>query len=473
MSASVGILFEWYLDIAKLIIRGKVLFILLGIINLLIACKHDNDIAPPRDKQFIKSVYVKGASSIAIDSTNGIIQVVLPENYLDDVINIEVILYDGVILSDTTYSENKIAYKFRGARPKQFVVKQQNKDSIIGKYYFIYVRHLGKLTAELASDFLVYPQNKITEPNDNCIGYIRLNSGMGSLPETPTSPQRLNGLLRDLPGNVNLTGFFDQGFSYLHFEGAYDLLRSRKAELSIFYGDKKFVFPSLPTVQRAPLTALVDVSLRQVGSLPKGKEIIIEGGYFLEDKKYYIKLGNDLHKEEFLVDAFYLGHNRISFVFPANLPDGTYLFSIFEDEDKINEISYTVSNDVSSRGIGQVWTENFSCPDRIIFAKNAERIKLSKGQTFYVNPVPLQTQHVTLPNNPGREFPSLELRNEAGSVTLKSELKTDICYADYTINMFYGAFVIPESISPGNYQARLVYSDGGKSFPFWCFFEIN
>ncbi|WP_221392843.1 hypothetical protein [Dyadobacter sp. NIV53] len=432
---------------------------------VLISCKKENDVSPA-DAQFLKAVWVKGASEIQLDNASGVILITLPESYTSDIVYLDLDLAAGATL-EANPSSKRIGFYFKGAYPKPFVIERKNGDQTSTDLYTVYVEHTGKLSAVITSDMLLYPGQE-----DYGITYIKFNSGIGTVPGNPESTKVPMPTLTGSESSIYIPGRYDVGLSYLSFKNASPLFYSKNITLSLSYGEKKFQFAEKPQIKRAPLSASISSIDMLFRALPKDKKIGIAGGFFLPNLKYQIKAENDFMENALWLKANYLNNYSLDFEIPSQMADGIYLLTFYEDDTPIKSINCTVTNDSTQTGIGQIWTEEMDCPTEVIF-DNPKRITLKKGDIFYVNPHPLEFQSQYNPLDKYKTLPNLELKTGSEISILTPIVRADWCFGDHSVFVYYGEYKIPQTLPQGKYEARLIYPNSGPSFPYPYLLEVQ
>jgi hypothetical protein len=439
----------------------------------MVNCKGPNLTEPLSDPGIIDHIEVKGALSAQIDREAGTIQIVLPESYIDDVVYIDLTLPNGVILNlhpmEPLNSKNQVGFEFKGKSPYNFVVISQNQPVSFSKSYKVFVEHQGPLTARLISPILLYPLS--VDPYSYLTATFQINSGLGTIPERPDSNLKLLSKLRDTSDQSILNGQHDPHISTSSFRPTGGINRLSRFRLELAYGQKSFIFPLSPPLRRIALVANADYD-RKFVPLPKQKEIELQGGYFQKESKYRVKLVNDLEQSETWIDASFRNPGALTFSIPEKVMDGDYLFNLYESDSLIVKSKYVVSNQVDQSGLGQVWTENLSCPSSTVFFKDPSKVNLSKGQLFYVNPFPLIYDDTKVGVDEHKKLPDLELKSGNQTFILPSKSFADNCYGDSGTLMYFAAYNIPDEIPSGAYEARLI-TDQVKSLPFWTYFNVK
>ncbi|MPR34995.1 hypothetical protein [Salmonirosea aquatica] len=422
---------------------------------------------------WLKNVKVEGATEVAFDTVERTIAITLPATFTKDTLFLDFELYEGATLELNSWHKlitaNRIELShFRGNSPTTFMVLSQDKR--VGKTYMIYVECTGPLNASLTSDLMLHPSR--AEPYSSVQASLELNSGVGTIPEKPGSTKRLTSKLIDLGSGRPVQGMYGVPVRTFFLENTTPLNLASEYALELEYGEKKFVSPIRKKLVRAtPIAAPYELnSLFQ--ALPLNREILLDGGYFLSDLNYRIKVESDFHPSMWLA-ANYKNPSMLSFVLPSETADGSYLISLYEGESLVKSFIFNVSNAANTKGIRKILAESLDCPSRALREATPRNLTFQKGQAMYVDPFPAILGGFYASFDPNKKLPDLELKNGQRSVILKAKTRADGCYADGTVQLYYGEYMIPTSMAPGSYEARLVYPEDPKSVPFWTLITIH
>lgn len=435
-----------------------------------ISCRGDRDILP-EEERFLKEVNVDGVRDVHLDLTSRTIEIRLDESFQGDFLTIRPMLYsDGAIKIwpwDDSIDSEKIVFNFRGSRPKQFdILKKTKNNGEVTRSYIIYVAQEGKLTAVLSSPMQLYPIGYGEESSDFVHASIRFTAGLGTIPSVPGVEEKVVPTLVGDSGNFSVVGLHDVTGAYLSFEKAAPLLTSSQVSLKLVYGEKRYEINGKKVV-RAPIRATLSTEYKLFEPILPRQDVRIEGGYFLKDLLYKVKIENDFIENPIWIKPAFKTPTELQFTTPEYIVDGNYLISVFEGDSIISAQSYNVIRDTSKVGIGHIWTNEQSCPSQFALLENTSRTKLNKGQSFFVRPFPPATHGQHTPIDYGKSLPALELRAHAFTVVLPAQTMAESCYADNSIIIYYGKYTIPDSISPGLYEARLIYPNGKRSLVYW------
>jgi hypothetical protein len=446
--------------------------------NLFFGCEQKHE-PIPKEEQFLKNVVVSGAEDVQIDLTERTIQILLPESFKSDIVDINIALYPGASMDiqpwDNAITSDAVHFYFKGSPPKQFgVTKKENGTGSLARGYTIYVKHKGEIDMELSSPLLLYPSGYATgETSGYSYATIKIKSGIGTIPDSPSDSKKIIPVLKDRKNNITVKGFHDSAMASFNFENTADLLFSSSISLSLSFGDKYFSFPGTQKILRAPARALLDANYKFFTPIATGKEIEVNGGFFLADANYRVKLESDFLTSSVELDVRVENSSVLRFPIPANVQDGNYLVSIIENDSVLTKQSYNIINNPTSIGIGHLWIDERSCPSQYIFVENSSPTKLQKGQRFYFMPFPAITHGQNSPIDYNKKLPGLEFKSGNITTTLTSATKAESCYADNTIVMYYGEYIIPTSMPSGKYEVRFIDEQGRRSLPYWNLIAIE
>ncbi|REA62091.1 hypothetical protein DSL64_10580 [Dyadobacter luteus] len=421
-----------------------------------------------KHEDFLKSVNVKGATKVTWGTNSNIIQVVLPESYTDSIVSLDLTYYDGAKLvlqaPDVNNTEHKVGFKFRGASPQNFRVSRTKTES--SKSYWVYVEHLGKLSAELLTSLEL---QAIPKKSGSAISAkMRLLSGVGTIPEKPEDPKALISGLTDQGKNVSVAGLAYAG--QLDFPNVQSLTTSSKLSVSLTYGNKTFTFPDAYQPVRSGIWANISGIL----PLTKNNEIEVDGGYFLNGNNYRIKLENDFLEQSVWLDAHVKTPSTLTFKIPSRVADQDYIFTVYEGEILLLRRNFLVSDESKSiKGIGRIWTETLEFPTQVVFNKNPEKIIVKKGQVFYADPKPWIFGGKHGEGSADKKMPDLELKMGDKVVVIPAKLRVDNSYGQGSAPLYYCEYKLPADVVSGNYEARMIYENGERSAPWWALVKVN
>lgn len=449
-----------------------------SVICILGSCKKNKDIDPevvPVEDSFLKSVTVTGAREIQLDTGKQIIQVVLPETFTGNVLDLKFDLTESSELSvfadSLLVQANQIRYSYIGSPPLMFKVGKKNQSFPNEKLYTVYVKHEGPLTAKLLIAPVFYPSASEISVNAE----FRFLSGIGTIPETPISPSNASVTLSDLAKGLSKDGVASSELHYIAIEECAKFLKSENLRLSISYDNEIFDFPEIKQIKRSGIIGQVDWNRKLFKTITKGKTMQIQGGLFLPENRYQIELSNDRMPQSRKFEAAFVDYGMLTFKLPADLPDDQYLAQIYEGSTLIGKSAEPVASDSVKASVGSVWSDFAECPTiQMLLGGYANKTVLNKGQTFYAIPFPviLEAQYGK-PIDPNKPLPTLELKSGSETLRIQPSVKADWCYGDGSLYVYYGAFKVPANAPSGKYEARFISKDNTASMPYWSWIEIR
>ncbi len=455
----------------------KVCFYLLAlVICFLGSCKKDKEIDPevvPVDDSFLKSVTVSGAREVQLDTGKRIIQVILPETFTSNMLDLKFDVPETselVVFADSLLVQaNQIRYPYIGSSPLIFKVGKKNKST--EKLYTVFVKHEGPLTAKL----LIAPVFHPSASDVSVSAEFQFLSGIGTIPETPISPLNPSVTLADPAKGLSEDGTASYELHYISVDKCAKFLKSENLRLSISYGNEKFDFPEIKRIQRSGINGQVDWNRKLFKTITKGKTMQIQGGLFLPENHYQIELSNDRMPQPRKFEATFVDYSLLTFKLPSDLPDDQYLAQIYEGSTLIGKSAEPVASDSVKASVGSIWTEFAECPTfQMLLGGYASRTVLNKGQIFYAMPFPVIMEgQYGKPIDPNKPLPTLELKSGSETLRIQPSVKADWCYGDGSLYVYYGVFKIPANAPSGKYEARFISKENTASMPYWSQIEIR
>lgn len=439
-------------------INTKLCILLLALAT---GCGKDPEPGKPTslERPYLRKLTVEGAKEVTIDHSTRTIQIVLPETYESDGIDLQMELIDGVSVSSTDPVKT---FGFRGFHPIPLHI--MNNYSQQFDTYTIYVDLEGEIDAYLHEDL------HLTE-NGTCLANVAFTRGMGTVPERPSETDAMSAWLGDVENGK--PAIKNTGSNLFEFADAYKLVPSENLDLTIRYKAQKFQFPRKQKLTKWIVRASVDSISTWWNRLPKNVGLHIGGGCFLPQKKYQIRLQNSAENVA-AIPAEYKGTQRLGFKIPDNVKDGNYYLGVYEDNVLISQSIYTVSNDTRTMGIQQVWGESSDIVTAIALdAGKFEPIVSAAGKEIYVNPFPMFTRTVTQGVITEDQLPALRLAGNGTKHELAAKIREDRGFADNAFVLYYASYTLPQHLAPGKYTIQLNFKDSGVTGPFCKQLEIR
>lgn len=450
------------------------IYMLIAIPLFFIGCKKDKEIDPEQNLKgdlFLRSLKVGGATKVTIDTTRNFIQIVLPETFTSDIIDIELDLVKEANLEippwQSMFSPGHVKYYFRGLPPENFTLLRQTASGPHAKSYRVFVLHEGPLNARLESEIELSPSSPTTARG---IGSIRFKSGIGSIPETPDDVRKVIPFLKNSSKNVNILGSWDTGF--ISFEDILSLLNVEGTVVGLNYGDKTFEFPDIKRLDRGAVSVHFYYADRFFRIFRKEETTEFYGGIFLAPNKYSITLQNGRLTSPVVLSAQTLGINTLETKFPPSLADGQYLISFYEGSNLIQKLPIVVARDTTARAIGQMWVEDSENQSTHV-QFGSDPIVLLRGLQLLANPFPIIVDHTAQPFDKTKKIPDLALKMNGKVTVLKAKVKEDPSYADRSLRLYIGAYRIPMDLQLGRYEASMILDNNEYSLPYWSLIEIR
>jgi hypothetical protein len=454
--------------------KKAIIFLAITICYLCWGCKKDQETGPEKtikNNQFLKSVKVEGARTVTIDTALSYIQIILPETFKSDIIDIELDLIEDAKLEiepwQSMFSPGHVKYYFRGLRPENFTLLRQTPLGPHAKLYRVFILHEGPLSAQLENEIELSPSSSTTA---RAIGSIRFKSGIGSIPETPDDVRKVVPFLKNSSKNISVRGSWDIG--YIFFEDVLDFLDADGTVVGLEYGDKTFEFPQIKRLERGLVTVHLGYSERFFRIF--GKEVATKfyGGMFLGSYKYAITLQNSGLTSPIALPVKTVGIDALETQFSSTLPDAQYLISFYEGSKLIQKLPIVIARDTTLRAIGQMWVED-SENQLTHVQPGSDPVVVLRGLQLLANPFPIIVESTGRPFDKTKKMPDLALKMNGKVTVLKAKAKEDPTYADRSLRLYFGAYRIPMDLQPGRYEATMVLDNNKHSLPYWSLIEIR
>ena len=222
---------------------------------LLTLCNCTENAKPiPVTQQFLKEVTVAGAESVSWNNEQNFIQIVLPESYTKDSIELSLEFYDGAHLFSPpaieAHAGNKIRMMYKGELPGDLQIVKKKDSSI--KWYRVYVEHSGPLRAEMPSDTLcILGYTRESDRGNFVVIFtpIKFISGMGTVPSRAGAEEPMV-TLTDSFAKINLSGKLSLKNNYLTADTSFANAKNVIVQLS--GNGKVFTFPGKKVISNNP-----------------------------------------------------------------------------------------------------------------------------------------------------------------------------------------------------------------------------
>ena len=451
--------------------------------HLVLSCR-SKDVMPttpdPVDTLLLKTLSVKGALDVKIDHIKGIIQVILPESYTSEFIDLDFTVQKNSSLSYASYGEGQknisngnnpenLTYRFiyEGVRPLNINV--QKELGLNSKDYIIYVNHInGKLRAELGKvDSISY--SFVTD------FYLDIQSSTGTIPnkadaKLPYVLLRKQGSLSPDTSNIYYTnrGFIG-GFNlakYVPFDNQLFKIES------VINGETTIVSENFKFFRKK---IIIDSNYGKLLATVN-KNFDLKGGIFIASKKYIVKLSNDYINGNIELKTQVKDATILSVEANPAIKSGGYLIDIYENDDLIYHGVISIVNDGQISAI-----RNFIRYDNSPFGiippptSSTKKEQFVAGDSLLILPVNYQmiccaNSYVEILRN--IEAPKLRLTGNSGEINVTPTTKS-FGWPIAGVSVVYFQYTIPKSAASGFYEAQLVYPDGRESLKYWNKIEIK
>ncbi|MCF0071327.1 hypothetical protein LZD49_12670 [Dyadobacter sp. CY261] len=421
-------------------------------------------VTPLTDSAFIQYIDVPGADKIIFDSTIDAYLITLQAGFTESEIRIQFKLYPGAYLTWTNSgSSTLINFAFKNKTPLGLQISSSSQQI---KTYQFFVKHPGPLKASVdpVYDFRLSTSGACEIPYD-------LISGVGTVPESPDSKATLSATLTDDGTGSRLDGF--ASVNAVYFQNANPFKESSQLNVVLKFGDKMFELAK--NRKFLPVRSLVYRfgEFPLFSAAPLNKQILISGNGFMAKDRYKVTVESDFLLNAVTVPATFADSASLWCTLPSSLPNGSYSVSIFQNDTLVNALIRTISSNDKEKAIGQIWLSQIDYPiDRPIYYY-ARKIVAERGGALYVNPFPAVLGRMYSAFDPTTILPDLQLKNAGRTVNLKADIRSDPSFADGSFNVYYGKYAVPSELSPGLYEARLLYPDQTVSAPFWSKIEVH
>lgn len=413
---------------------------------------------------FLKEVVVPGATKVVLDSLTRNILVTLPESYTNDAISINLKFYLGASLTNTDRlpSPDKIEFFFKNSRPFSFYVTNSSR---VTHSFKIFVKHDGPLKATLDQTDVLRAINGI----DYLIP-IHLVSGIGTMPETPSSKDSLSVILADEKMGNAVNGHYFS--STLYFRNVESVISANRVFLKLSYGPKSITLgKDLRFPQINSMVYLVGNDLL-FKPTPVNQKVSIEGRDFLPAKTYKVKIESDYQPSPVTVEAIFESSSTLYFTIPSDVPNGSYSLSIFENGGLVKRVPLVISSK-EVKAIRQIWRTRMLYPWGAPSFMNTGNIIVTGGNPLFVNQFPALLGGMYKPLDVKTQLPQLQLKDATKQVVLNPKVRGDESYGDGAIVLYYGEYTIPADLPSGRYEVRMLYADKSESLPFWNKIEVQ
>lgn len=439
-------------------------------IGLLISCDKDSrilQVAPKPDPipegkmlaatELLRGVKVAGAEKITFDSLHNAYMVSFPQTYDAQLAEVTLSLKPGVqVLYDANEPtpDSTISYKFQRTSPLSFQLQKANNDFSIPSIYFNYS---GTPKIELLQKEIAVNAAGIKLP-------FRFDVKQGSSPAS----YDFDGPFVKITNSK--TGLTEEAHLYLEDPNVYLANAAALATgepLSFefrFFNQNPVAFEGIRFTRDTPIVGNFSYYPFQY---ERQDTIKASGGFFLPTQKYTVAFSN----ASMPVPATFpvrVNDNQLLTLdkIPANLPDGSYLLSYFENDKLLGKASFELARK-ETKSLESIWKGDLNLsPDR-----NVEQLSVSKGDEFYVKPTPLM---FTTPRVPfeADHLPRLRLKSAEKTFILVPEVAI-YSWAMAGVSFALGKYTVPADLPSGEYMITGIYPDKTETKPYWSSLRVK
>jgi hypothetical protein len=427
-------------------------------------------------KQYLlKSVNVEGATEVKVDDSLGIIQVILPSDYLSKNISMDLGFQlggrfwsvGGVSVNSTNYpNRTNITVNYAGNRPMELVIQDSAQINPKRDLYKIYVKHLGKPNAKIKNiSYSVSTQFSVSVTLD-------IISGIGTIPSNPDKPESNLILFRKTGTSVNDT---------CKINSLIINQVSGKLEKYVPFENKLFTLELVKDNER--LIIKDDITFTRDNTYiysyrnhihNDALSLLPASGYFSPLDKYKIRLNNAFMNNpvELDIETNTNDYRNLNIKIPSSFPRDSYIITILENGKAISpEGILTIANSINDKSFLKLWKTNAGSQSYSSQVNDMElgKIPYRKGDTLSVIPYsPISAKNLLNKE----DIPLLKLRTNNKSIELTPVVQ--IFHWTIAFISYYGFYyTIPKDIETGFYEVRLVYPNGEESNRYWNKLEIR
>lgn len=456
------------------------LFLVAGV---LLNCKKDSEIIevtpePQPEKvglteagEFLKGITVTGAEKIIFDSLTNSYLVSLPDTYNERKAEVKLSMQNNIVLWDSVQSsitaDSVILYSYKGTSPLHFKVSDSADESWF--YFNVYFNFSGTPQIDLLN-------KEISVNASGSILPIRFLAKLGSTPAAPDQYGSIVRIVNRKTGSIYESSLYLDNM-YVNFYEAQNLITNDPLALEIrLYNQNPVVFEGIRFTRGVPqLYVLPDYKFEYA----RKDTIKATGGFFLPNEKYTVTFTSDflpapVTRSVRFKDASWLSLDNM----PADLPEGNYLVSFYENDKLLGKSSIYQSN-LEPKAVETMWGSKTIAIENIwkgdisnILYRNVNALSYKKGDTFFVRTLPLLTGY-TSTNLDVKNLPDIHLKLNGVGVELKPELEV-FHWGIAGISFIIGKYTIPLDLAPGNYEVTSFrVADRKESRPYWSKMEIR
>jgi hypothetical protein len=417
---------------------------------------------PPLIKadEFLKMLSVTGAEKVVFDSVRNFYMVSLPDSYDESKAEVKLSLQKNIVLWDSTATsitkDSVIRYSYKGTAPLAFKLSDNPEKSWL--YFTVFFNFSGIPKVELLS-------KEIPMDVTGSILPLRFVAKVGSI---PASPDHFETVVKVTNRKTGFTAesFLYAGGYYVNFPESEKLITNDPFSLEInLYNQKPVVFEGVKFIRGIPK---LNLGLAYKFIYNKQDTIKGAGGFFIPNAKYSATFTNDYISAPVKAGVRFNDASKLTIdQIPANLPEGSYLVTVYEEEKLLGKSAILVSP-TEVNYIESIWKGSInSAQDR-----NVSKLSYIKGDTFFAKSTPLTYGYGNATNLDPKQLSTIRLKNAEKSYNLKPELAI-YYWAIAGVSYGVGKYTITADIAPGSYEVTALSSDGKETKPYWSKLQVR
>lgn len=406
---------------------------------------------PDGSLKFLRELKVPDAENIVYDSLTRNFTISLPTNFSKDEINLNLSLYGGIGLLDSTESLTEstgIKFSYKGSKPLRFQLRATDGEEMT---YQVYVTVAGQPRVQLPNTDIPLYSGSFALP-------LKIISGIGTTPSAPGQPTPGVKFI-DPKSEWVMEGFYQDNQIHAYIPDVSKLMSLTSLTLEINFGDKKkAVLERVRFVRglpRAHLQGFDNILFSKTDS------ITVYGGYFSPNEKYEVRFSSDFLSQPVSREMRYVDSAIVAGSLPFNIAPGSYLATFYEGNKVIGKSSVYFSED-KTHSVETIWKGQL----QQALTRNTERLSFRKGDIFYAKPWPPKYSMSSTTAFNEKDLPDLRMKNGTMVMDLRPQLVV-VHWAVAGLRFSVGKYSVPANLPAGIYQASLVFPDKKESKPYW------
>ena len=448
----------------------KIVYLFVMSIGLLISCDKDSrilQVAPKPDPipegkmllatEMLRGVKVTGAENIIFDSLHNAYLVSFPQTFDAQLAEVTLSLRPGVLVmydANEPTPDSTISYKFQRTSPLSFQLQKADNDFSVPHIYFNFS---GTPKIELLQKEIAVNATGIKLP-------FRFDVKEGSSPASYDFDGPFITITNRKTGLIEKANFYAED-PRVYLTNAAALATGEPLSIEFtFFNQKPVAFEGIRFTRATPVVGNFSYYPFQYA---RQDTIKASGGFFLPTQKYTVAFSNASmpFPKTFPVrvnDNQSLMLDKI----PANLPDGSYLLSYFENDKLLGKASFELAKK-DTKSLESIWKGDLSNS----LDRNVEQLSVSKGDEFYVKPTPLMftTPGVTFEAD---HLPRLRLKSAEKTIILVPEVAV-YSWAMAGVTIALGKYTVPADLPSGEYIITGIYPDKTETKPYWSSIKVK